>query len=302
MESALVILQQIAIMFVYLGAGYLLFRYKLITKEGSRSLANLLLYVSLPCVIVKSFCVQNTAEIRNEVLLSLLMGLITLLLSMTVAGLLFRKQPLANFAAAFSNAGFMGIPLIAATVGGRGVLDTAGLIALLNVFQWTYGQRLLAGRTEGKQWKRLCNPLTVSLAIGLFVFFEGIVLPDMAASCLTALSGLNGPLAMIVLGVYLAQTQISRLFTRGESYLVCSVRLLLIPLLTIGLLCLVPNRLLTMKQALLVAACTPIGSNVAVYAQKLDRDYTYAVQLVCLSTLFSIISMPLIIGISSLVW
>ena len=57
-----------------------------------------------------------------------------------------------------------------------------------------------------------------------------------------------------------------------------------------------------MKQALLIAACTPIGSNVAVYAQKLDRDYTYAVQLVCLSTLLSIISMPLIMGVSSLIW
>lgn len=302
MESAVVILRQIMIMFVYMASGYLLFHYGLITKEGSRSLANLLLYVSLPCVIVKSFCVQNTAEIRSEVQLSLLMGLAVLVLSMAAAGCLFRRRPMENFAAAFSNAGFMGVPLIGATVGESGVLYTAGLIALLNVFQWTYGQRLLAGRTEEKQWKRLFNPLTVSLVIGLFVFFAGVTLPGMAISCLTALSGLNGPLAMIVLGVYLAQTQLSRLFGRGEIYLVCFVRLLLIPILTIGLLCLVPKQLLTMKQALLIAACTPIGSNVAVYAQKLDRDYTYAVQLVCLSTLLSIISMPLIMGVSSLIW
>ncbi|WP_125142022.1 AEC family transporter [Clostridium transplantifaecale] len=302
MESAVVILRQIMIMFVYMVSGYLMFHYKLITKEGSRSLANLLLYVSLPCVIVKSFCVQNTAEIRNEVLLSLLMGLAILLVSMAVAGLLFRKRPMENFAAAFSNAGFMGIPLIAATVGERGVLYTAGMIALLNVFQWTYGQWLLAGRTGGKQWKGLCNPLTVSLVIGLLVFLGRITPPDMAISCLTTLSGLNGPLAMIVLGVYLAQTKLTQLFCRGESYMVCIVRLLLIPLLTIGLLCLVPKQLLTMKQALLIAACSPIGSNVAVYAQKLDSDYTYAVQLVCLSTLLGIISMPIIMGISSLIW
>lgn len=302
MGSAVVILRQIMIMFVYMVLGYLMFHHKLITREGSRSLANLLLYVSLPCVIVKSFCVQNTAEIRNQVLLSLLMGLAILLVSMAAAGLLFRKRPMENFAAAFSNAGFMGVPLIAATVGERGVLYTAGLIALLNVFQWTYGQWLLSGRTEAKQWKGLCNPLTVSLAIGLIVFFGGITLPDMAISCLEALSGLNGPLAMIVLGVYLAQTKLTQLFSRRESYLVCFVRLLLIPLVTIGLLCLAPKQLLTMKQALLVAACTPIGSNVAVYAQKLDRDYTYAVQLVCLSTLLSIISMPVIMGISSLIW
>lgn len=302
MNSTFIILRQIVIMFVYLISGYLLFRHKLITKEGSRSLANILLYICLPCVIMKSFCVQNTPQIRLEVLLSLIIGLVLLILSMGVSGLLFRKQPLENFAAAFSNAGFMGVPLIAAVVGEHAVLYTAGLIALLNVLQWTYGQHLLAGQTAENKWKKLFNPLTISLAAGLCVFNFNITLPEMILSCLSAFSGLNGVLAMLVLGVYLAQAHLTELFSSVRSYWVCAVRLLVIPLLTIAFLCLVPNRLNMMKQAMLIAACTPVGSNVAVYAQKLDEDYKYAVQLVCLSTLMSIISIPFIIGIASLIW
>lgn len=302
MNSTAVILYQITVMFVFMAVGYLLFRLKLITKEGSRSLANLLIYVSLPCVIVKSFCVQSTPETGREVLLSLFISLGILILSMAVSGLLFRKVPLENFAAAFSNAGFMGIPLVAAVVGDWAVLYTVGMIALLNVLQWTYGQRLLSGRTVKEQWKKMINPLTVSFVIGLCIFYGNITLPEMAVSCMSSLAGLNAVLAMIVLGVYLAQTQLSRLFCRTRSYMVCAVRLILIPALTLGVLCLVPGRLMIIKQALLVAACTPVGSNVAVYAQKQDRDYTYAVQLVCLSTLLSIISMPIMIGVSSMIW
>lgn len=302
MNSAEVILRQILIMFVYLALGYLLFRFKLITKEGSKALVHVLLYIALPCVIIKSFFVRNMAQLRQEVLFSLFLGLLILLLSMAVSALLFRKQPMENFAASFSNAGFMGLPLISAAVGDQAIVYTAGMIALLNVLQWTYGQRLLSGKTAEKQWKKLFNPLTVSFAVGLFLFYANITLPEIAVSCISSLAALNGVLAMLILGVYLAQTQMLQMFGRIRSYLVCAVRLLLIPLLTFGLLCLVPGQPVMMKQALLVAACTPIGANVAVYAQKLDRDYTYAVQLVCLSTLLSILSMPLIMGLASLVW
>lgn len=302
MNSAEVILRQIIIMFVYMALGYLLFRFRLITKEGSKALVNVLLYIALPCVIIKSFCVQNTPRMRQEVLLSLILGLLLLLLSMAVAGLLFHKQPMENFAASFSNAGFMGLPLVSATIGDQAIVYTAGMIALLNVLQWTYGQRLLSGKTAEKQWKKLFNPLTVSFLFGLFLFYTGITLPQMAVSCISTLAELNGVLAMLILGVYLAQTQLLHMFKRARSYLVCAVRLLLIPSLTFGLLYLVPSQLILMKQALLISACTPIGANVAVYAQKLDRDYTYAVQLVCLSTLFSILTMPLMMGLSSLVW
>ena len=303
MENAIVILKQIILMFFYMAIGFLMFRTKLISKEGSKALANLLLYVSLPCVIIKSFSAQSSGGTLEGLLYSLLAALILLLLAMGIGALLFRRDPLANFSAAFSNAGFMGVPLITAALGASAVFYTAGMVALLNIFQWTYGQNLIKGGKQGMPWvKTICNPLTVSFLIGLVLFVTDVSLPSMAESGLSTLANLNGPLAMIVLGVYFAQTQMGQMFRAVRNYEVCIVRLVLIPVLSIGLLCLVPKQFLVMKQELLIAACAPVGANVAVYAQKLDKDYTYAVQLVCLSTLFSVITMPVIIGIASYVW
>lgn len=302
MDNALIILRQIGIMFFYLAIGCLLFRFDLLTKEGSRSLANLLIYISLPCAIIQSFCISDGPEIRQALLPSLFLGALLLLLSMAISAVLFRQEPLQNFGAAFSNAGFMGIPLISASLGEQAVFFSAGFTAMLNILQWTYGQRLLSRQKTKRPWKALLNPLMVGFLIGLALFFSKITLPSAVLSCLSALSGLNAPLAMITVGAYLAQTDFHDMIFTARNYWVCAVRLVLIPLMSIVLLSLFSGVSVSLRYALLIAACAPIGANVAVYAQRLNGNYTYAVQLVCLSTLLSIVTMPLIMGLAGVLW
>ena len=85
------------------------------------------------------------------------------------------------------------------------------------------------------------------------------------------------------------------MFMEGHLYLVSAVRLILIPLLSLLIMNVCFKGNADIATSLMIACCAPIGSNVAVYAQKLDLDYTYAVKLVCMSTILSIITMPLII-------
>lgn len=302
MDNALIILRQIGIMFFYLAIGCLLFRFDLLTKEGSRSLANLLIYISLPCAIIQSFCVSDGPEIRQALLPSLFLGALLLLLSMAISAVLFRQEPLQNFGAAFSNAGFMGIPLISASLGEQAVFFSAGFTAMLNILQWTYGQRLLSRQKTKRPWKALLNPLMIGFLIGLALFFSKATLPSAVLSCLSALSGLNAPLAMITVGAYLAQADFHDMIFTARNYWVCAVRLMLIPLMSIVLLSMFSGVSVSLRYALLIAACAPIGANVAVYAQRLNGNYTYAVQLVCLSTLLSIITMPLIMGLAGVLW
>ena len=109
---------------------------------------------------------------------------------------------------------------------------------------------------------------------------------------------MNAPVAMLVLGVYMAQADIKKMFTLPRLYLASAVRLVVIPLLSLVVLLPVTGRNPSLGMALLLAASAPVGSNVAVYAQKLDMDYTYAVELVCVSTMLSVISMPLLAGLA----
>lgn len=295
MATVFIVLRQIVIMFLYMAIGGLLFQKGLITKEGSKSLANLLLYVVLPCVVVKSFCVARTPERTSGLLVSFLAALGILLLAMAVSHLLFQKNPIDDFGAAFSNAGFMGFPLVAAVQGSEAIFYAAGFVALLNALQWTYGQSLISGDPGYRSPKAILkNPLVLSLLLGILIFCFEIPMPAIASDLLAALAALNAPLAMVILGVYLAQTDPKTLFNDPHLYVVAAVRLVLIPLLTILVLKLLPAEYAAIATTLVIVAAAPIGSNVAVYAQKLGKDYAYAVRGVCLSTLLSAITMPLL--------
>lgn len=298
MDTILVIGNQILIMFVYMGIGWGLFRKNLVTREGSKSMAHLLLYCVLPSVVLRSFCIPRTRENTIELLWSFLLAAVLLGLSMAVSAIAFRKSPVDNFGVAFSNAGFMGFPLITAVMGAEATFYAAGFVALLNVLQWTYSQWVLTGdRRQMSPKAAATNPIVLALAAGLIVFFTGVPVPSLITTPMNALAALNGPLAMVVLGVYMAQADLGKMFVSLRLYRASALRLVVIPLLTLGVLAVLPSGLHDIGLALLLCAAAPAGSNVAVYAQKLDLDYTYAVQLVCVSTILSIITMPLVISL-----
>lgn len=295
MEISLITLQQTAVMLLYVAGGYLLFRTKKISAEGSRSLASMLITLIIPCVIVRSFCVEPTAEKIGQLAQSALLAALSLLLAMLAAALIYRKNPIDNFSSAFSNAGFIGIPLIQATLGEEAVFYIVAYVALLSILQWSYGVYVLTRRRELLKIKPLLwNPIVGGTVIGLVLFFTGwgVRLPSVLNTALSGAASLNAPIAMMVLGIYLAQTPIRSMLTTPRLYAVCAVRLLLIPLATLALLLAIPapNDL---RLALLLTAAAPIGANVAVYAQLHNLDYAYACKAVTLSTLLSCVTLPL---------
>ena len=197
-----VVLGQILLMFLYLIIGYVLYRTGLITQEGSKALAHLLLYCVLPCVVLKSFCIEYSAKGAVELAVSIAAGAGVLLISMAVSWLFFRKDPMAQIGVAFSNAGFMGFPLVTAVLGGEAVFYAAGFVALLNALQWTYGQAKLSGDKKYIQLGAvLKNPLVLSLLGGVVIYFCRIPVPQFLRTPMGAIAGMNAPLAMIVLAI-----------------------------------------------------------------------------------------------------
>jgi putative permease len=219
---------------------------------------------------------------------------------MAVSWLFFRKDPMAQIGVAFSNAGFMGFPLVTAVLGGEAVFYAAGFVALLNALQWTYGQAKLSGDKKYIQLGAvLKNPLVLSLLGGVVLYFCRIPVPQFLRTPMGAIAGMNAPLAMIVLGVYLARTDLKAIFTRPRLYALSAVRLVVIPLLTIACLMLLPAGWRQIGTVLIIVNAAPIGSNIAVYAQRLGLDSSYAVQMVCLSTLLSLITLPVMLSLAA---
>ena len=274
MEIALIILRQILTMALYMLAGFALFKTGKITIEGSKTIAAILLWLVIPSTIINSFRTDFTPEKFRIFGISLLAGIGAILLSMMISRLIFRKNPVDTFGASFSNAGFIGIPLVQESLGNEAVFMLVGMIVGLNIAQWTYGARLLKGekvKTDIKQL--LINPITISAAIGLILFVSGMgsKLPKVAGGFISGIASLNAPLAMLILGVYLAQTSLKSLVTTPALYRLSAVRLLLIPVITMLVLWPIPIDA-TIKLTIIIGASAPAGANVAVYSQVYQQD------------------------------
>lgn len=298
------LLKQNIIMMIYMLIGYLLYRGKLLTKQGSGEIGKLLLYIIIPMAIIKSYLKEFSSEMLVGFLISFAAAAGTLGLSMLVSALFFRsKSAIRQFGTAFSNAGFIGIPLVQMTLGEDAVFYIASFVALLNILQWTYGVFIMTGdRTLISVKKIVLNPVVIGFAVGLILFFLPVELPELLAGVVGTLAAMNGPLAMLVLGAYLAQIPIGALFTDRLTYLSTVVRLIVIPVITIAALSLIPGEYLSIRLAVLLVASAPVGSNVAIFAQLYEKEYTDAVKDVCLSTVCSILTMPVIIGLANYIW
>lgn len=306
------LIQQVLIMFLLSAVGYICFRTKKITLEGSRNLGNILIYLSLPCVIISSFLVERTTEKLLGLLYSSLAAFAVLMISVIISRLFFKKDAILCFSSSFSNPGFFGVPLIVASLADGAVFYVAAFIAFINLAQWTYGVALLTSDNQKSKKenpsveiraflkKLFTAPFMVAIIIGLFFFLSGLPMPSLINKGISYISGLNTPIAMFTIGIYLAQTDLAKMFRKPKLYLLSAVRLILIPLASMLVLFLIPKNLTDLRMALLIVSACPVGSNVAVYAQLHNSDYPYAVETVVISTLLSIISIPLIVQIAGM--
>lgn len=303
METIRLLSLQTLLMLLLAGVGFILFKTGKISQEGSKSLGNILICAVLPCVIVKGFLVERTPERTTGLLISLGAAAVLLGVSVLISRLFFRRDAIAAFGAAFSNPGFFGIPLITAALGSENVFYIAAFIGLLNLLQWTYGVSLMTGKRGALRFSALIRaPFLIAIVIGLILFFTAPPLPSLLTDALSSITGLNTPLAMFTVGVYLAQANFKQMFTRGRLYAISAVRLLIIPAVCLLLLWPVPAAWQPVKTALLIAAACPVGSNIAVYAHLHGKDSAYAAQSVVVSTLFSVITLPLLVGLAGLLW
>ena len=298
MTMVLLMLRQIAIMALLVLVGIYLSRRGFLSEQGTRDLGAILIRVIIPVVIVKSFITPFSAQRLQQLGLSFLLALLSYVLAMALSWLVFgKRRRIENFAAAFCNAGFIGIPLAQAVIGEEGVFFIASSIALLNLFQWTYGVYIMTDDRSAISAKTIAkNPVVIAIAIGLLLFLTRLPVPPVAVSTLGYIAGMNTPVAMILLGTYMARLPIRQILLERRAYLCVVLRLLVIPALTLLVFRLLPVGDRGVLLTVFLAAATPVGANICVFAQQNNCDYELSVVTVCLSTLLSAVTVPLLVS------
>ena len=288
-------MKQIAIMALLIAVGWVLRRKNFLSEQGTKELGAILLRIIIPCVIVKSYIVPYSRERLLELALSAGLALLGFIAAMLIAYAVYgKRRRIENFAAAFCNAGFIGIPLAQAAIGEDGVFYVAASVALLNLFRWTYGVYIMTDRRDAIRAKTIAtNPVVIAIVVGVVLFVGRIPVPEILTSTLGYIAGMNTPVAMILMGTYLARVSWRELLDR-RAYSCVLLRLVVIPAVVLMLFWLLPVSNTAVVMAVFLAAATPVGANICVFAQQYNSDYPFSVVTVCLSTVLSVVTVPLL--------
>lgn len=287
---------QVGTLFLMMGVGFALAKWNKLTPAGVSQMSLLLLNVATPCIIMDALQVERTGALLQAMRLGAVVMLGIYILWMVLSPLLFRRleegaRTVLQFGMIYGNTGFMGLPLIQAVLGTEALVFATTPYILFNVLSWSHGVAVIGGRANISAKKLLLNPGILGSAAGLALFFLNLRLPPLAGDAVHYLGSLNTPLAMVVIGAQMAGTDLAATFRSAKLYVASAMRLVVFPLT--ALLLLLPLHLDPLMYATyVILAATPTAGVTAIFAQQYQRDTAAAAQLITLSTLLCVATLP----------
>lgn len=293
------------ILYLIAGIGFVTDRIGVFKQKDAKRLIDLLFNVILPIAIIHTFVtMEYSKEHVKGLLIAFICAFATHLVGALISFLTFRKRSLKergiyHYATILSNAAFLALPLAKNVIGNEGIFYCSVYVAVFNIVAFTLGIYEMSGHSAKIDFKKLIfNPGSMSVIIGLPLFFLQIKLPYFLEYPMEVVGNCNSPLAMIVFGTFLANSSFKHMFAKKEIYFVSFLRLVLIPLCMTGIfyLCGIRGELLV---AMIISASAPTATNTAMYAAKYDNDTALGSELAAQSSVLSIATMPVIVALAS---
>ncbi len=299
---------QVGVLYVIVLIGFVCDKVGIFTEKTARKSVDLLLYIIVPCTIINSFIqIEMNEDTVKKFFISFGIAAATHIIGILLNIPFFRNRhnednPVYKFASVYGNVGFMALPLAQAIIGAEGVFYCSSGVIVYNILNFTHGIILMSKKKEKLDLKKIfVNPGVISVIIGLPIFLLKINVPYVLSEPIEMLAALNSPIAMLIFGTYLSRTDLKSMFTDKKIYLVALFKLIIMPLVCMGVyyLCGIKGMLLT---AAVITACVPSGNNTFMFATKFDRDASVASKTVALVSFISILTMPVMIAVTQLTW
>jgi len=296
--------------FVLMSVGYVLFKIRIMDADFNKKLTNFVLRVTMPCMIVSSVFSASSDRDIKKVLFVFLIAII-MYFSLPVIGMLIARvmgckvenRGIYVFMTIFTNTGFMGFPVIESILGKEALFYTAIFNMIFNIFLYTVGVKAInhpekaGNKTDIK--KILLHPGVVSAVIAIILYFSMVQLPDLITGPVTQIGNLTPTLAMLLMGASLAKVPVKKVFNEPRVYVFIVIKQILLPILSWLLIKNVISdpviQLITLTMISL-----PIANSVVMFTIEYDRNEELAAKNVFLSTVASIVLLPLVLYITYL--
>lgn len=287
-------------LFALLFVGALLRKAKIFTAVSKDMLTDLVLYVTLPCSIILSFQIEIDTSLAASLGIIFLISMGTQMFCYLLTKLTFRKvaasqQSILHYGLLVSNAGFMGLPIAGELFGPAGLMYASIYLIPQRVVMWTAGLSIFSTAAASKKEamrKVILHPCMIAVYVGLVLMVTKIPIPSFARMTLSSLGSCTTPLSMMLIGSLFAEMK--REHFRLDRNLIgfSFLRLVVIPLASLLVGRAIGIDPLVVGVGVILAAM-PGGSSTVILASKYGRDTTYASKLVIVSTILSLISIPL---------
>lgn len=306
MSTFSVTLSNVALVLIYLLAGFGLSRIGKVRTDHMSSVSAILLYICAPCMFIDALIsLEYSAELGLRMLgffvFTLLSQIVFLLLLFLVFG---RKRKefawrIAALASVMGNVGFFGLPIVRAVFPASPEAAAYSCIfcVTMNIIAWTLGVFFL---TDDRQYMSLraalVNPTVIPVAFGVILFFFGANrwLPAVVQNGLRSVGGMTTPLCMFVLGIRLSAMKFRDLFTRLTVWVAVGGKLIIFPLLSFAAASLIPPLPEVFRASVLVLSATPCASIILNLSEIHHNGQDLAANCALLSTLLSIFTIPLL--------
>lgn len=299
-----IVLNQMLILFCFIFLGFFVCKIKIINEDFISRLTKLIIYVFMPSMILASVLQQTGPRDMKTLSVVALTAAGMYLLLPVVAYLvvvIFRMKPeykgIYMFMTIYSNVGFMGFPVLDALYGATAVFYAAIFNVVFNVSAYTFGIALMHYKRKIAaakfDWKNLLNP-GISLSVfAIFVYILNISFPKPIESALTSLGNMTTPLAMMVIGATLSTMKREDMVSDKKAYVYIFFRQFLLPLLLFPIIKLcVADELI--RAVTFVILAMPVANSAVLFANLYQHDVKLATKGVFVSTLLSIVSIPLL--------
>ena len=299
-----IVVSKIFEMLVIFICGFIVYKVHLIDAPAVSKLSNLLLMFISPLLIFESYQIDFDKTLLQGLLWSLLGSAICFAAVIFLSEFIFPQKDghssIEKMATVYSNCGFIGIPLADGVLGAEGVFYATAFNAMFNLMLWTHGVLIMnraCGRSSRlinpENLKNLITPPIIAIFLGILCFVFQLRLPSLINEPLDIIGDMNTPIAMMVAGANLAQSEFLKSLRNLRIYFVCAVKLLLFPLISLLILWALPLSFNVAFTLFLCISC-PTGAVSIMFADRYDQDAPYASEIFVISTVLCVITIPLL--------
>lgn len=311
-NTALLTFNQISILFLIIIVGFVCSKKKIINTEFESKGSELLINITAPALILTSFTFKHSRELMAKGLMLMGTGFIVHIIAICICIPAFKKiandqkRRILIFATIFSNCIFMSFPLIDGVFGSEGIFLASFYIVSFNIIIWTYGYMLMTGGSKisiNTILNSLKNPAIPAIGIGIILLVANISLPEPILKSLELIGSMTTPLSMLLVGSQLSRSKITDLITDKNIFFVSFLKLILIPAIVMLLVYFLRLPAIAGGVAVMLAGM-PTAANTTIFARlylKEDNESVFASKCVAATTLFSMITIPLVISAVTLI-